>query len=310
MRTSHFGRQRLTVIATSVALTAGVLAAGGGPAAAITSAATGPEEVVVSPEVLSHFLCYRGNFRPQFSSYPRVGLKDQFGRTKGRVGQASLFCNATKKRHGGQFTGIVSINDHLKGYRFRRILAVQPHSLHIQVGNQFGDAQHLRISGTPKMLLTPTQKRPHDRPKGLDHFLCYKVQEGESIDDPVKLRDQFSGYKTRVLDPIMHCNPVKKRHDGGITPIKHPEAHLVCYTIRQRDLDPPQTRKTANQFERAYIRAKTAVMLCVPSTKIWLDPGDVDPSPTEPELLGLPTIGQVGLPTIGQVVLPTIGGTS
>ena len=289
MRTSHFGRQRLTVIATSVALTAGVLAAGGGPAAAITSAATEPEEVVAAPqEVLSHFLCYRGGFRPQFSSYPRVGLKDQFGRTKGRVGQASLFCNATKKRHGDQVTRIVSINDHLKGYRFRRILAVQPHSLHIQVGNQFGDAQRLRISGTPKMLLTPTQKRPHDRPKGLDHFLCYKVQEGESINAVIKLRDQFRRYKkVRVLDPIMHCNPVKKRHDGGITPIKHPEAHLVCYTIRQRDLDPPQTRKTANQFERAYIRAKTAVRLCVPSTKNVVVPEPVVPEPVKPsETLG------------------------
>jgi hypothetical protein len=117
------------------------------------------------------------------------------------------------------------------------------------------------------MLFVPTRKKPHKRPRGLDHFLCYTAT-GKEINTKVKLIDEFRKYKrVRVVAPVFQCNPVKKTHSFKISSITHREPHLVCYSIKPRKLKPRKKRFTVNQFQRSFIRAKTAVVLCVPSSK-------------------------------------------
>ena len=92
---------------------------------------------------------------------------------------------------------------------------------------------------------------------------------GRAIDKSVELKDQFGSFRTRVGRPKLLCNPTDKLHPPAPpTLIQHEFAHLLCYGIERRRLDPPQSRAIRNQFEawnRA--RAEVAVLLCVPSTK-------------------------------------------
>jgi hypothetical protein len=114
----------------------------------------------------------------------------------------------------------------------------------------------------------PTRKAPHDPPEGLDHFICYPVLEGKAIDRTVGLKDEFGSFRTTVGKPKLHCNPTTKNHPGRPpVAIKYSYVHLLCYGIEPHRLDPPQVRRTSNQFERARVRAETAILLCVPSTK-------------------------------------------
>lgn len=256
----HRGGRSIT-IALSIALLSGAFAAANAPVAA---AAESPDEV------LSHFLCYFGKF-PNLSDEIPVQLDDQFGISDVDVVQTWFFCNPAKKKHAGKVTRIVDGRQHLKGYLTFGSSSSEAHA--VEVSNQFGVGQPLEVSKTPASILVPTRKRPHRRPRGLDHFACYQVLFSEAIDDRVKLVDQFRRYKRiRVLDPVMHCNPAAKTHGSKTTKVKHPDAHLVCYAIKQRTLKQPRRRWTVNQFERRYIRAKTASMLCVPSTKVFIAP--------------------------------------
>ena len=165
-------------------------------------------------------------------------------------------------------TKIVDIAQHLKGYLLRTPSTTDTRSL--LISNQFGKDQPVTVAAVPTRLLVPTRKAPHDAPKGLDHFTCYAVQKGRAIDRDVQLKDQFTSFRTRVGKPRLHCNPTFKQVAIGVPPtdIENPDAHLLCYGIERHPLDPPQARKTNNQFEKARVRAEVAVLLCVPSTKI------------------------------------------
>lgn len=244
-------RRALSVLLISTGLVAGALVTDTEPAAG----AEPPENV------LSHFLCYKGRF-PDFEVV-QVVLDSQFGSRGANVRKPHLFCNPVKKKVDTTTTPIVDENHHLKAYKIEPLPTA---SREVQDTNQFG-VQPLTIEGGATKLLVPTRKKPHPAPTELSHFECYKVLEGQSINKKVTLRDQFGRFETRVREPQRHCNPSAKTHNAVTHPIVHPTAHLLCYRIDPRPLNPPVVRKTANQFEQKKVRSEVAVLLCVPSTK-------------------------------------------
>jgi hypothetical protein len=215
---------------------------------------------------IDHFECYRSAFKPAFDPL-RVRLRDQFTegpRIRARVVRPNFFCNPVRKVHGEQVFPIINRNNHLKSYVIESAEEFEPRT--VEVTNQFGSAA-LEIVA-PARLLVPTRKLPQNRPSGLDHFKCYTAI-GDSIEERVRLRDQFNRFRTTVLAPTMLCNPAQKAHDDRVTPITNPSDHLVCYAIASEPFDRARQPvvDTRNQFGREEVRAVRARLLCVPSLK-------------------------------------------
>jgi len=219
--------------------------------------------------LLSHFLCYDGEFGAFAGA--SVTLGSNLGKWDVRVANPKFFCNPVRKTRRDEVTKIVDIRQHLKAYAIRPVTPVTG-TAEVSDSNQFGADQALTVERSPSRLLVPTRKRPHDAPRGLDHFACHRVVEGKAIEKGVQLKDQFASFQTRVLRPVLHCGPTSKKHGDRTFEVRHPQAFLVCYSIERRNLVPPQTRGTRNQFEQAPITARVATKLCVPSTSRSLDP--------------------------------------
>jgi hypothetical protein len=217
-----------------------------------------------------HFQCYKGKFVPRFKRRP-VTLEDQFGSTPAKAVRPRFFCNPVAKTVGGVKTPIFDPGSHLKGYRIRQGQPFQPRR--VAVSNQFG-YQILEVV-KPVLLFLPTRKQGSPKPKGLDHYKCYTTS-GASVDQTVRLKDQFLGRNTRVLAPTMLCNPVaktvkKKKGSGTKTfEVKNPELHQVCYRTQPKRFKPAQrpTAVAKNQFGLEGFQARKALLLCAPSSKV------------------------------------------
>jgi hypothetical protein len=97
----------------------------------------------------------------------------------------------------------------------------------VTVSNQFGQ-QTLHVYDST-ILAVPTQELPYGPPHDLDHFKCYRCT-GDPLNVVVDLLDQFQNEpQVQILAPVYFCNPVQKTHNGVITPIQHPNDHLVFY---------------------------------------------------------------------------------
>lgn len=114
-----------------------------------------------------------------------------------------------------------------------------------------------------------------------EHFRCYDVEgQAPSKDqgfNKVSLNDQFETQRTKVLRPVLICNPVTKCRDGSpCEEVRNRRDHLVCY----RTADPPPLFapgptglqvQIENQFELAILGVPNrANLLCVPSEKCEL----------------------------------------
>jgi len=97
--------------------------------------------------------------------------------------------------------------------------------------NKFGN-QTVTLKPVDRFLLVPANKDNHGDPT-IDHFLCYEVVKGESVDEMVNLDDQFTDEPIDLMirEPKYFCNPVAKIHNGVTTPITNPIHHLVFYEI-------------------------------------------------------------------------------
>jgi hypothetical protein len=239
---------------------------GAGLVALLLSSAVGHAQTA---PVLDHFKCY---FTFGQSLNRDVILQDQFDAAAGiketvLALTAVRFCNPVSKDHAGQVTPIVDPNAHLKLYLIRP--TDPPVTRSVVVSNQFGANQRLRVYGA-EVLAVPTQKivpGNHAFPTDLDHFKCYRA-EGRRVNATVDLEDQFHRERNvRVLRPFGLCNPTTKEHPGQstLTPILHPDAHLVCYKITGRSFTGSVT--ALNQFGTEVIPVRTADLLCVPSAK-------------------------------------------
>jgi hypothetical protein len=235
--------------------------------------AIGPASHIPRPlPALDHFKCYNTTGEPENVV---VGLRDQFGPDEAMVRQPAFFCNPVAKVHDNRVTPISDPGAHLTFYVIEtgrpRPQVIRP----VVIRNQFGE-QKLEVDG-PAFLAVPTQKLPHALPRNLDHFECYK-SGGESVNAAVDLRDQFHEEPgTRVLSPVLLCNPVAKLHGNVVTPVRNPRDHLVCYEIAGQ---PFQTRvETRNQFGPAALPVFNPRWLCAPSQKVAVNTIEIDHFP-------------------------------
>ena len=220
---------------------------------------TPPAPFVAPP--IDHFKCYdaTGRFRER-----SVRLRDQFSsapRTV-RVRRTASLCNPVSKNGGP----IRTPRAHLTCYatRDRSI----PSRRRVVVANQFG-VRRLTVLA-PVSLCVPSLKRAgsiapassSNPERALDHMRCYSVAP---LRTPltVTLRDQFGSGRSAVVAVSQLCNPVSK--NGGV--VRRPQAHLVCYTIRDRKPFDRRRVTVRNQFGVARLRVADAHRLCLPSLK-------------------------------------------
>jgi uncharacterized repeat protein (TIGR02543 family) len=219
---------------------------------------------------LDHFKCYEVDW----NTAPYVGevvyLEDQFGAFNATVGKVMAFGNPAEKVHEG-LTPISNPDHHLTFYYLD--LGESGQSWQVEVNNQFGNNQTLSVYG-PSLLAVPTQKEGYGKPMGLDHYLLYIVTNGPAANAAVDLHDQFHDEQgVSVTAPAFFANPVRKTHDGNVTEIENPEAHLVFYEISGGTF---QTQVLVdNQFGEQTLNVDDPYLLAVPSEKIdWVQPLD------------------------------------
>jgi hypothetical protein len=234
---------------------------------------------------LEHFQCYSVLNATPNVNVP-LGLRDQFNQAGTAPEQvnalrAMRFCNPAGKFHRNQFFPIADDRQHLMLYAtFPQAGPVRA----VALSNQFDRAGQNQVwwLGEPVAILVPTQKPPHPKPEGLDHFRCYAAS-GPAVLETVGLIDQFLPFGGRaVLNPKLFCNPVEKTRldTGEVTPILHPDLHLACYSTTRV---PFQTsRDIINQFGTQVVNLGPPDTLCVPTRKLaWV------PIPDAP--IGTPT---------------------
>jgi hypothetical protein len=100
-----------------------------------------------------------------------------------------------------------------------------------------------------------------------DHFKCYLPDAATPITvAPVGLVDQFGAWNTKVKNIWRFCNPTIKNHNGQITPITNPDAHLAFHKTLPQPLVPRQI-KIRNQFGDQTIFTREARYIAVPTQK-------------------------------------------
>ncbi len=111
---------------------------------------------------------------------------------------------------------------------------------------------------------------PPPGPFDEDHFSCYKPIKVENAPSEVELfiRDQFGESAIVIGQPVLHCNPSTKHHNGQDFDIENRERHLVCYDIIKQDTVFPPAVEITNQIEvNRYTSDQEREMFCVPSKK-------------------------------------------
>ena len=211
---------------------------------------------------LDHFKCYSTVRFPAFDART-VTITDQFFRGKVRVRDRGAFCNSVAKN--GE--PIFDPGAHLTFYDATSGKATRAsRGLTVVVQNQFG-RQRFEVQDFEGIAL-PTKKNAHAPPLVLDHFACYSVK-GRSVDAPVVLVDQFGRERSTALDPVVLCNPARKKDTLGTTDIGDEAWHLTCYDlVKSRKIRESITIE--NQFEKVggVARNDPDSMLCVPSAKL------------------------------------------
>jgi len=219
---------------------------------------------------LDHFKSY--NVADASPIGRNVSLKDQFVNIQATVRQAMLFANPTTKVHMPPAMDISNPDHHLTFYWLNH--TEYGRQWNVEVKNQFG-TQLLTVGG-PVALAVPTQKLVpgnHTQPVGLDHFLVYAVVNQVTVGVPVGLKDEFGDDpEVAVGEAIFFANPVEKTVPGAaITPIMHPDEHLVFYKVTGSTAQPPTMVQAVNQFnaqaQNLYL-SSPASLLGVPSEKL------------------------------------------
>lgn len=219
---------------------------------------------------LDHFKSY--NVADASPVGKNVSLKDQFVNIQATVRQAMLFANPTTKVHMPPAMNISNPDHHLTFYWLNH--TEYGRQWNVEVKNQFG-TQLLTVGG-PIALAVPTQKLVpgnHTQPVGLDHFLVYAVVNQVTVGVPVGLKDEFGDDpEVAVGEAIFFANPVEKTVPGAaVTPIMHPDEHLVFYKVTGSTAQPPTMVQAVNQFnaqaQNLYL-SSPASLLGVPSEKL------------------------------------------
>ena len=217
---------------------------------------------------LDHFKGYSVVETP--SQPKNVHLKDQFIELDATVNNASFFFNPTDKVYYDEVTNTSNPDHHLMFYWITH--TEYGRFWNVNVSNQFG-TWALTVGG-PVALAVPTQKLVpgnHSEPLGLDHFLVYAVVNQVFVEDYVELKDEFgTDPMAGVGEAMFFANPVEKTVAGApITPITHPDDHLLFYKLYFTETSYAGDVNVKNQFGEQSINLEgTSALLGVPSEKI------------------------------------------
>jgi len=141
-------------------------------------------------------------------------------------------------------------------------------------------------TATPTKTDTPTLTETPKIPMNIDPYKCYRIKDdsADKFQKPeVKLVDEFGVTTTAVLKPFLLCNPTIQTL-GSETPGMNgdqvnPEAHLVCFKIRDRT-DPQMVPSavevhvdfgdlpTPTPFTVRKLDILKANLLCMPAAKL------------------------------------------
>jgi hypothetical protein len=107
----------------------------------------------------------------------------------------------------------------------------------------------------------------------IDHQLCYTAAAKFPTPPLVLLQNQFSpkGFEPKIGEFALHCNPVLKITPTAQFPIRHPKAHLACWSITE-PAQPTPLVQVANQFGSAVLQPGQPNLLCLPSWKSLTGP--------------------------------------
>ena len=131
--------------------------------------------------------------------------------------------------------------------------------------NQFGH-QTWDVGNGRYLVLPALKDVPGDIPIW-NHYKCYEA-EGPTMDIPVLLHDQWGGFTSVAVEPVLFCNPCIKELDNGERfEIVTPEAHLAVYQLQPTLMtDVPGT--AYDQFGTWQFVAMEAIWLVVPTEKL------------------------------------------
>jgi uncharacterized repeat protein (TIGR02543 family) len=219
---------------------------------------------------LDHFKCYNVTGGGYIDK--QVRLVDQFVNISATVGQAVLFANPTEKVLDEKQTPIWNPDHHFTFYSIS--YEGVPGYWTVNITNQFwgNETQTLLVEG-PVALAVPTQKvepQYHEAPLSLDHFLVYKVVSPLFIEQMADLTDEFGTDAAGVGEAVYFANPVQKTVGTTVTPIAHPDEHLVFYRLYFTETTAPGVM-ISNQFaqQQSLELMGPACLLGVPSQKLW-----------------------------------------
>jgi hypothetical protein len=239
---------------------------------------SGPNYLAVPSQKLDFALAV-GHFKTYQSMGPlppvgeEVVLEDQFGSFEAVADWPMWFCNPADKWHMGIPYPMPDPDYHLTVYHIN--VTGGPKEWAVGVTNQFGEEQHLTVSG-PVALAVPTHKlfpNIHQPPVGLDHYLIYEVVEGTAVDASVELYDEFGPDPEVVVTlPRYFANPVKKTHGAVTFDIVNERSHLVFYEIAGATVWYPEVGITNQFVAEESLSELVPAFLTVPSWKLYVDP--------------------------------------
>ncbi len=127
---------------------------------------------------------------------------------------------------------ITDENAHLTWYDVRQ-RRLDPER-EVEIDNQY-ETTTLKLL-QPRAMLLPAEKASDANsafPEDLDHYKCYKVRDGSSLNRTVVITDQWESYPIELQEPAYFCVPVEKRVgsrvDDDVYPISNATDHLTIY---------------------------------------------------------------------------------
>jgi len=239
------------------------------------------------PPPLDHFKFYEIVGGPYVGDVMQL-VEDQFytGIDEVQVWYPRYFGNPVAKTNDGTVTPIGDADHHLMLYD---ITTPTTQTWSVEVDNQFGE-QSLTVTG-PVMLAVPTLKEEHDPPWWLDHYLLYKVIEGDDVQEVVDLEDQWHKESdVEVHRPVYFANPAGKVPPNidwspGMPLILHnSDDHMVLYEIVGETFQKDVRIQNQLHEQQQTISVHEAKLLAVPSEKVSFE--EAEPEPLVDHFLG------------------------
>ncbi len=224
-------------------------------AAAIATWSAGSAGAQCTPPLdacLDDFTCYLtiiSKGTPLFAGVDGVTLTDPFETSTVRIHRSTDLCAPTNKNA----EGTVDEETHLAVYKLARITPRHIQRTAIRVTNQLEEIRvdTLRVDSllvpSAKSLTQPFPPAPDPDAHGVDIYKCYKVRVTPGT--PLAAQNRKVTATDQFTDPPRIITLRKPRHlclpaSVNGSPIKNPEATLLCYAAKPARGEPKHIRRS------------------------------------------------------------------